>query len=113
MVVVLILIFALVGLAAASFVVLPLFRGGKDKPVAWLAVASGLSVMAVGLGVYAGLGQPKLALSSLTGPSQTDYPSLIAALARRMPDRPGDLQGWTLLGRGYLTLGNVGQAEKA
>jgi cytochrome c-type biogenesis protein CcmH len=113
MVVVLILIFALVGLAAASFVVLPLFRGGRDKAVAWLAVASGLSVMVVGLGVYAGLGQPKLALSTLTGPSQTDYPSLIAALARRMPDRPGDLQGWTLLGRGYLTLGNMGQAEKA
>ena len=30
-----------------------------------------------------------------------------------MPDRPGDIEGWTLLGRGYLSLGNAAQAEKA
>jgi cytochrome c-type biogenesis protein CcmH len=113
MIAVLILIFALVGLAAASFVVLPLFRARREKTAAWLSVAAGLSVMAVGLGAYAALGQPVLALKSLTGPTQTDYPALIAALARRMPDRPGDLQGWTLLGRGYLALGNAAQAEKA
>ncbi|HYM18478.1 MAG TPA: tetratricopeptide repeat protein [Micropepsaceae bacterium] len=113
MIVVLILIFALVGLAAAGFVVLPLFRGKREKATAWLAVGSGLGVMALGLGIYAILGQPKIALVSLTGPSQTDYPALIATLARQMPNRPGDLQGWTLLGRGYATLGNAAQAEKA
>jgi len=113
MIAVLILVFALVGLGAASFVVLPLFRARRGTSIAWLAVASGLGVMAVGLGIYAALGQPRLALKALTGPTQTDYPGLIAALARRMPDRPGDLQGWTLLGRGYLSLGNAAQAEKA
>ena len=113
MIAVLILIFALVGLGAASFVVLPLFRARREKAIAWLAIGSGLGVMAVGLSAYAMLGQPRLALTSLTGPTQTDYPALIAALARRMPDRPGDLQGWTLLGRGYLALGNAAQAEKA
>jgi cytochrome c-type biogenesis protein CcmH len=116
MIFVLILIFSLVALTAAGFVVLPLLRlpreqAGKRRP--WFAVAAGLVTMAIGLGVYVGLGQPQLALSSLTGPSTTDYPALIAMLARRMPSRPGDVEGWTLLGRGYLALGNAAQGEKA
>ena len=118
MVVVLVLIFSLVALGAAAFVVLPFLRAASEagetksrRP--WMAAIAGLVTMALGLGVYAVLGQPAIALSSLTGPSQTDYPALITMLARRMPDRPGDIEGWTLLGRGYLSLGNAAQAEKA
>ena len=118
MIVVLVLIFSLVALGAAAFVVLPLFRVASEgaevksnRP--WMAVVAGLATMGLGLGTYAVLGQPAIALSSLTGPSQTDYPALITMLARRMPDRPGDIEGWTLLGRGYLSLGNAAQAEKA
>ena len=69
--------------------------------------------MAVGLGVYGALGQPQLALKTLAEPAKNDYSALISMLARRMPDRPGDIEGWTLLGRGYLSLGNAAQAEKA
>jgi len=111
---VLVLIFAAVGLIAAAFVVVPVLRaapGARARPI--FAVAGGLATMAIGLGVYGFLGRPELALHSLTGPSKTDYPALIAMLARRMPDRPGDVEGWTLLGKGYLTLGNAEQAEKA
>ena len=118
MIVVLVLIFGLVALFAAAFVVLPLLRtpkgsaeAGKRRP--WIAAAVGLGTMAAGLGAYAFLGRPQIALSSLTGPSTTDYPALIAELARRMPDRPGDIEGWALLGRGYLALGDPAQAEKA
>jgi cytochrome c-type biogenesis protein CcmH len=116
MIVVLILIFSLVALAAASFVVLPLLRAPREQTARrrpWFAVVAGLVTMALGLGAYVALGQPQIALSSLTGPSTTDYPALITMLARRMPNRPGDVEGWTLLGRGYLALGNAGQAEKA
>jgi cytochrome c-type biogenesis protein CcmH len=118
MIVVLVLIFSLVALGAAAFVVLPLLRatsesGETKSRRSWMAAVAGLVTMALGLGVYAVLGQPAIALSSLTGPSQTDYPALITMLARRMPDRPGDIEGWTLLGRGYLSLGNAAQAEKA
>jgi len=67
----------------------------------------------VGLGAYAVLGQPRVALSSLGTPGPTDYPGLVATLARRMPDRPGDLEGWTLLARGYGALGMPDQAAKA
>jgi cytochrome c-type biogenesis protein CcmH len=118
MIVVLVLIFGLVALAAASFVVLPLLRAPREdagtpagRP--WFAVAAGFLTMALGLGAYALLGEPQLALSSLTGPSATDYRALIATLARRMPQRPGDVEGWALLGRGYLALNNPVQAEKA
>jgi cytochrome c-type biogenesis protein CcmH len=118
MIVVLILIFSLVALAAAAFVVLPMLRIRETVPEtgprrAWPAIAAGLATMAVGLGAYALLGQPDIALTELTGPSRTDYRALIATLARRMPQRPGDIEGWTLLGRGYLALGNAEQAEKA
>jgi cytochrome c-type biogenesis protein CcmH len=118
MIAVLILIFALVALAAAAFVVLPLWRvreanGGTGMRRSWVAIAAGLSTMVLGLGAYALLGQPQIALSDLTGPSRTDYKALITTLARRMPQRPGDIEGWALLGRGYLALGNPAQAEKA
>ena len=117
MIAVLILIFGLVALGAAGFVVLPVLRAkpsaNEGKHLSWLAIGGGLATMAVGLGVYAVLGQPAIALSTLTGPSTTDYQALIATLARRMPSRPGDVEGWSLLGRGYMTLGNSAQAEKA
>jgi cytochrome c-type biogenesis protein CcmH len=99
-------------------VVLPFLRaapqtGESKSRRPFVAAMAGLATMALGLGAYAVLGQPAIALSSLTGPSRTDYPALITMLARRMPDRPGDIEGWTLLGRGYLSLGNAAQAEKA
>jgi cytochrome c-type biogenesis protein CcmH len=118
MIVVLVLIFSLVALGAAAFVVLPFLRaapqtGETKSGRPWMAAIAGLVTMALGLGTYAVLGEPAIALSSLTGPSRTDYAALITMLARRMPDRPGDVEGWTLLGRGYLSLGNAAQAEKA
>ncbi len=117
MIAVLVLIFAAVALAASAFVALPLIRRSRDdatrRPL--LALGAGLGVAAVGLAFYAFLGQPQLALSALRGPSTSaeDYPQLIATLSREMRERPGDLQGWTLLGRGYMAVGNPGEASKA
>ena len=115
MIAVLILIFAAVALAASAFVVLPLIRRSREdatrRPL--LALGSGLGVAAVGLAFYAFLGQPHLALSALRGASTEDYPQLIATLAREMRERPEDLQGWMLLGRGYMAVGNPGEASKA
>jgi len=115
--VLLIFIFGLVALAASAFVVLPLVRKPRradgPKRAGWLALGAGLAVAAVGLGSYAVLGQPDLAYKSLRGPTNDDYPALLATLARRMPNRPGDYEGWALLGRGYMAYGNASQAAKA
>lgn len=117
-VILVILVFGLVTLLASAFVVLPLIRSSalaKRRP--WLAAGTGLGIVAMGLGAYFMLGQPGIALSSLTSslgtPNPTDYPALVATLARRMPDRPGDLEGWSLLARGYVALGVPDQAAKA
>src|SRR5579871_635873 len=97
----LVLIFAAVALLAAGFVVWPVLRPTRGTPESRVrpayAIIAGLVTMAIGLGTYTWLGRPQLALNSLTGPSKTDYPALIAMLARRMPDRPGDIEGWALL----------------
>ena len=115
MIAVLILIFAAVAIAASAFVVLPLVRRSREdsrrRPL--LAVGAGLAVAAVGLAFYAMLGEPQLALSALRGASSNDYPALITTLTRQMRDRPGDLQGWILLGRGYMAVGNPQEAAKA
>jgi cytochrome c-type biogenesis protein CcmH len=110
-----ILVFVAVALAASAFVVLPLIRrSGEDeakKPL--LAAGAGLGVAAMGLIFYVVLGTPQVALSSLRGASADDYPELIATLSREMRERPGDIQGWTLLARGYMAMGNPAEGMKA
>jgi len=117
MIAVLLLIFALIALAAAAFVVVPLMRSRApvkaDSNRLLYAAGGALAVVLIGLGVYGWLGQWQLALGSLTGPRRDDYPALIATLARQMPYRPNDVEGWTLLGRGYLSLNNPEQAQRA
>ena len=70
-------------------------------------------VIGIGGGSYLLLGHPELATRTLSAPAGDDVPALVAALAARMRNRPNDLTGWTLLGRGYLTLGDPGQAAIA
>ena len=119
MIAVLVLIFALVALVAGAFVAVPVLRSRKDaKPMAGrgaYALSGIAAVMALGLGSYVAVdhGQWRIALSSLSGPRKDDYQALIATLARQMPNRPGDVEGWTLLGRGYLSLNNPDQAQRA
>jgi cytochrome c-type biogenesis protein CcmH len=111
------LVFLVLGASAAGFVVLPWLRSGGDAVASrrrtLLAAGSGLTVLAIGLGFYALLGQPGLAVRALTGPDQRDYPALIDALARGMRQRSNDAQGWIFLGQGYLTFGRVNEAAQA
>ena len=115
MIVVVVLVFGALALAAAAFAVLPLLRGAKGaaprRP--YLALGVGLAVLVSGLGVYALEGQPGLALRALKAPDNGDLTSLIASLAVKIRERPNDVQGWTILGRGYLALGQSDQAVKA
>jgi cytochrome c-type biogenesis protein CcmH len=59
------------------------------------------------------LGHPELARRSFAPLQTNDVRGLVAALAWRMRDNPGDATGWTLLGRGYLTLDDPSQAAVA
>lgn len=111
----LILIFLALVMVAAAFVVWPILRRRTDGVGrrAVLGAAAAVLVLGVGGGVYLMLGSPGLALRALTGPGQTDLRGLVAKLVDRVRADPNDLMAWTLLGRGYLTLGDPGDAAGA
>lgn len=111
----LVLIFIAVIAVAAGFVVWPILRRGEDSKArrAVLAAAAAVLVLGVGGGIYLMLGSPGLALRSLTGPSRNDLPGLVAELVTRVRQDPKDVMAWTLLGRGYLTLNDPGDAAGA
>src|SRR5579885_1959924 len=112
---VLLLVFASIALAAAGFAAWPVLRR-TSAPMAGRALLAGAIaafVLGIGGGFYIWSGQPQLALRSLEGPQANDLRSLVATLSVRVRERPGDIRGWTLLGRGYLTLGDADDAAKA
>lgn len=115
MIAALFLIFAAIALSAIGFAVWPLLRNSANPraPRALLAGAIAAFMLAVGGGFYIWSGQPQLALRTLEGPQANDLRALVATLSVGVRERPGDIKGWTLLGRGYLTLGDADDAAKA
>jgi cytochrome c-type biogenesis protein CcmH len=108
-------VFAALAVAAAGFAAWPAWsmRGTEPLARALLAGAIGFFVLGIGGGAYLVLGRPELAQRSFAAPAAGGVSGLIAELSRRMRDRPGDVTGWTLLGRGYLTLNDPDQAAIA
>jgi cytochrome c-type biogenesis protein CcmH len=108
-----VLVFLLLALAAIAFACWPVLSrrdmGGAQR--VFLAGAITLAVLGVGLGVYLMLGEPYLAARSVA-PSD-DIRSLVAQLSVRVRQTPDDPRGWTLLGKGYLTLNDPNDAAAA
>jgi cytochrome c-type biogenesis protein CcmH len=115
MVVLAYLIFGALALAAAAFVTWPILRRQDESIRARLLLggAAAALVLGIGGGAYLMLGNPYLATRSLAGPSTQDLRGLVALLAQRVRARPSDPRAWTLLGRGYLTLGDATDAAAA
>jgi cytochrome c-type biogenesis protein CcmH len=110
-----IIAFLVLAVAAVGFVVWPVLRW-KDRASAQRTLAgtaAALFVLGVGVGTYLMIGSPSLAVRNLSEPSAADLPGLVAALAQRVRERPRDVMGWTLLGRGYLTLNDPSDAAAA
>jgi len=105
-------IIAVVVLVASAFAVWPVMRGaGRGRLI--LAAAILLFVIGVGAGTYLTLGRPALAVRSLEGTNTRDTAGLIALLAKRVHQAPGDVRAWTFLGKAYLSLGDTNNAAKA
>lgn len=110
--IVLVSIFAGIAIVALVFVSWPLWRApAKGRWV--LAAALAAFMLGIAGGSYVLLGHPELALRTLQGPNETDLRALVSKLAWRVRQSPGDVRGWTLLGRGYLTLGDANDAAAA
>ena len=114
MIFILLIVFVILTLVAVGFAVWPLLRDRAMRGRFLLAAALAALVLGLGVGAYVMLGTPSLALRSLTGPSNTDIRGLVATLAQRVVRQsPNDPRGWTLLGRGYLTLNDPADAAAA
>ena len=100
-------------LAAVAFAVMPLLRAKAIKGRAVLAAALALFLLGIGGGTYWMLGQPYLAWRSAQGTETRDVNGLIALLIKRVHAQPDDLQAWVYLGRGYMGVGDAGDAAKA
>ncbi|HEV2561421.1 MAG TPA: tetratricopeptide repeat protein [Rhizomicrobium sp.] len=109
----LLLIFLGLAAIAAGFACWPILRAKGSRAKALLAGAVALVVLGIGIGVYLMLGSPGLALRTLAGPGDNDLRGLIAQLSVKVRQSPNNPQGWMLLGRGYLTLGDGVDAAAA
>jgi cytochrome c-type biogenesis protein CcmH len=108
-------------------------KGAEKKAVSGratvYAVALGIPLIAIAL--YIQLGNPAAlsgAAASVRPPAQTPAAGAgqpsgqmtqqaiaanVAKLARRLEQNPGDVQGWTMLGRSYVTLEKYSEASNA
>jgi len=95
-------------LAAVGFAVWPIFRHKKTlTPLIGVAV---VFVVALSAGLYYYQGVPEL--ESVTG-DRPELEDVVEDLAARMQSNPADVNGWKMLGRSYMAMGNYGGAVDA
>jgi cytochrome c-type biogenesis protein CcmH len=91
-------------------------------PRAWkTALALGLGVPLLAIGIYGQLGAPQaidarpaaVATSAADELTVAQVEKLVQTLAERMEAKPDDVQGWTLLARTYATMQRFAEADKA
>jgi len=101
-------ILAVMGTIAIGFAVWPMYRH-KRSFTPLIAVAT-LFVAALSAGLYYYQGNPELPSGSASLP---DVDDVVADLAARLERNPGDVGGWKMLGRSYMTMGNYSGAVNA
>jgi len=102
------LFFVVMSLMAIAFVIWPLL---KDLPGQTLLV--GISIVVItgsAAGLYNELGSPDVASGASQPP---DVSRMLNSLAERLQRQPDDVDGWVMLGRSYVTLGNYPEAVRA
>ena len=93
---------------AVAFVVVPLVRD-TDRPLA-PPTAAGVLVVGLAVGLYGYLGSPQVPSGRGQPP---DVAQMVTSLAARLAEQPDDLNGWKMLGRSYMTLGDFPAAVDA
>lgn len=97
----------------------PTASGGSGGAIAALAVLAPLAAGAI----YFALGSPDLpgqpfaarqsAPAAPAGPTTEQIGRMVAALERRLAEKPDEIQGWVILTTAYLRVGRPADAEKA
>lgn len=90
---------------------------GTRKP--WpAAIAAAVAVPALAFGIYLALGQPLAVDPRISGNAEAkvgdkQIEEMVASLARKVRERPDDVQGWGLLARSMSSLGRFPEAAEA
>ena len=101
-------LFALMSLVAVGFAIWPLYRHKRSlSPLIGVAV---VFVVALSSGLYFHQGNPELPSG---GGAVPDMEDAVIALAERLANNSDDLDGWKMLGRSYMSLGNFSAAVTA
>ncbi|HET7366678.1 MAG TPA: c-type cytochrome biogenesis protein CcmI [Burkholderiales bacterium] len=77
------------------------------------ALAVGIALPVVALVVYLAAGNPGALVERQAMPDEAQIEAMVARLAAKMEENPGDVEGWKMLGRSYAVLGRYPQAVAA
>jgi cytochrome c-type biogenesis protein CcmH len=95
-------------LVAIGFAIWPLV---KDLPRHSLLTGVCIVLISVSVAaIYSAVGSPDVKSGAGQAP---DVAKMVASLAERLQRQPDDINGWKMLGRSYMTLGNYGGAAEA
>ncbi|MEM9333975.1 MAG: tetratricopeptide repeat protein [Pseudomonadota bacterium] len=99
------IVMAAMAIVAAAFLLRPLMAGRL------VSVPSMVSLAAVvfAFGLYVQIGRPDLT----TTQESADIQGMVASLAARLESEPNDIEGWKMLGRSFITLGQYPEAAEA
>ncbi len=93
--------FAVMMLVAIGFVVTPLFR--QQKKLTPIIIVAIVVVVGISAGLYQRGGTPD---APPGGSEIAAVDDMLVDLAQRLDNNPDDLEGWVLLGRSYMSVGN-------
>ena len=95
--------------AAVVFVIWPFLRD-QSKHVTLMLVAT-LFVVGASAGLYSSIGSP--GIEDGAGSQAGEMSAVVQSLAARLDSNPNDIEGWRMLGRSYMALGDYGRAVQA
>lgn len=101
-------IFGVMLFAASLLIAWPIYRHQGNLSV--VSASAVLVVVAISAGLYFKIGTPD------ADPGQTALPDvsqMVASLDARLQENPDDPEGWKMLGRSYLQIGNLPKAINA
>jgi len=95
---------------ALAFLLVPLWRERRASGQwSYAGLAAALMLVPIAFGLYASVRtwQPELLAQG------SEEAALVARLAEHMAENPDDVNGWRLLGRSYISLGDYSRARRA
>jgi cytochrome c-type biogenesis protein CcmH len=95
---------------AVVFAIWPFLRENSRNFA--VVIASVVFVVGVSAVLYSSIGSPDIRTGAGAGEAG-EMSAVVGSLAKRLESNPNDIEGWRMLGRSYMTLGNYREAVRA